>query len=58
MDADKLRKLISVYVPLVDWLALRDEAIKQKIPMTQLCVDLMEAGGMEQIRINNPDRRV
>jgi len=33
----ELRKQISIFIPLSDWKAIRLEAARQKIPMTELC---------------------
>lgn len=33
----ELRKQISIFVPLSDWKAIRQEAARQRIPMTELC---------------------
>ena len=37
MNTLELRKQISIFVPLSDWKAIRREAARQNIPMTQLC---------------------
>lgn len=37
MNTLELRKQISIFVPLSDWKAIRDEAARQEIPMTELC---------------------
>ncbi len=34
---DEIRKQISIFVPLSDWKAIRLEAARLKIPMTELC---------------------
>jgi len=31
------RKQISIFIPLSDWKAIRLEAARKKIPMTELC---------------------
>lgn len=33
----ELRKQISLFVPLSEWKAIRQEAARQRIPMTELC---------------------
>ncbi|MCH7687786.1 MAG: hypothetical protein IH899_14060 [Planctomycetes bacterium] len=33
----ELRKQISIFVPLSDWKAIRREAARKNIPMTELC---------------------
>lgn len=37
MKTPELRKQISIFVPLSDWKVVRDEAARQRIPMTELC---------------------
>ena len=37
MNILELRKQISIFVPLSDWKAIRGEAARQHIPMTELC---------------------
>ena len=37
MKATELRKQISIFVPLSDWRAIRKEAARLRIPMTELC---------------------
>lgn len=37
MKTVELRKQISIFVPLSDWRAIRHEAARKKIPMTELC---------------------
>ena len=37
MQTAELRKQISIFVPLSDWRAIRHEAARQNIPMTELC---------------------
>ena len=36
-DAREIRKQVSVFMPLSDWRAIRDEAAGQRIPMAELC---------------------
>lgn len=36
-DMIELRKQISLFVPLREWKAIRQEAARQRIPMTELC---------------------
>ena len=45
----QLRKQISIFVPLSDWKAIRLEAARQKIPMTELCRRWMKPD-MEKLR--------
>lgn len=37
MATAEIRKQISIFVPLSDWRAIRFEAARQRIPMTELC---------------------
>lgn len=37
MRTAEIRKQISIFVPLSDWKAIREEAARQRIPMTELC---------------------
>ena len=37
MQSLELRKQISIFIPLSDWRAIRQEAARQRIPMTELC---------------------
>lgn len=37
MPAVEIKKQISIFVPLSDWRALRAEAARQGLPMTELC---------------------
>ncbi len=37
MKTVELRKQISIFVPLSDWRAIRKEAARLRIPMTELC---------------------
>ncbi len=39
----RLRKQISIFIPLSDWKAIRMEAARMKIPMTELCRRWMKA---------------
>ena len=38
----EIRKQVSVFVPLSDWRLLRDEAIRRRKPMAELCRGWME----------------
>jgi hypothetical protein len=38
------QKQISMFVSLSDWLAIRQEAARQKIPMTELCRRWLKPG--------------
>ena len=37
MKPVELRKQISIFIPLSDWRAIRQEAARQRIPITELC---------------------
>jgi hypothetical protein len=50
----ELRKQISLFVPLSDWKAIRQEAARQRIPMTELCRRWMKPG-LDDLR-RHPDR--
>lgn len=51
----ELRKQISLFVPLSDWKAIRQEAARKRIPMTELCRQWMKPG-LDDLR-RNPGRR-
>ena len=42
MELPELRKQISIFVPLSDWKAIRLEAARLRIPMTELCRQWMK----------------
>ncbi len=42
MATSEIRKQVSIFMPLSDWKALRWEAARLKIPMTELCRRWME----------------
>lgn len=48
-DNSEIRKQISIFLPLSDWKAIRLEAARQKIPMTELCRRWMKSD-MQRIR--------
>jgi hypothetical protein len=48
-DKVKLRKQISIFLPLSDWKAIRLEAARLRIPMTELCRRWMKED-MEKLR--------
>jgi hypothetical protein len=50
----ELRKQISLFVPLSEWKAIRQEAARQRIPMTELCRRWLKPG-LDELR-RNPDR--
>lgn len=37
MSSDEVRKQISIFLPLSEWRALREEAARNRIPITELC---------------------
>jgi hypothetical protein len=37
MKSSELRKQISLFVPLSEWKAIREEAARRKMPITELC---------------------
>lgn len=49
----QVRKQISIYLPNADWRALRDEAARRRIPMTQLCRDWLRP---ELNQVRRPSR--
>jgi hypothetical protein len=46
---NELRKQISIFIPLSDWKAIRLEAARKKIPMTELCRRWMKSD-MQRLR--------
>ena len=52
----ELRKQISLFLPLSEWKAIRQEAARKRIPMTELCRRWMRPG-LEDLR-RHPDRIV
>ena len=44
MKPVNLRKQISIFIPLADWKAIRHEAARQRIPMTELCRRWLKPG--------------
>lgn len=44
MTPSALRKQISLFVPLEDWKAIRREAARRGIPMTELCRQWLTPG--------------
>lgn len=37
MPVSEIRKQVSIFMPLSDWKAIRNEAARLRIPMTELC---------------------
>lgn len=50
----RIRKQISLFVPLDDWKVLRQEAARRRIPMTELCRRWMKPR-LDDLR-RHPDR--
>jgi hypothetical protein len=50
----EIRKQISLFMPLSEWKAIRQEAARRRIPMTELCRRWMKPR-LEDLR-RNPDR--
>ncbi len=48
----EMRKQISIFVPLSDWKAIRYEAARKRIPMTELCRRWMKS---EMSRLREED---
>jgi hypothetical protein len=51
MSSLELRKQISIFLPLSDWQAIRREAARLRIPMTELCRRWMRAE-LEHVKSN------
>lgn len=49
MVPTEVRKQISIFLPLSDWCALREEAARRGVPITELCRRWM-APEMERLR--------
>lgn len=41
--ADEVRKQISIFLPLSEWRAVREEAARNHIPITELCRRWMDS---------------
>ena len=50
---DRLRKQVTVVLPAVEWRALRDEAARQRLPMTELCRQWLRPG-LDRLRTAPP----
>lgn len=55
MQNTEIRKQISIFLPVSDWRALRLEAARQGIPITELCRRWMSPH-MRQLREPAPER--
>lgn len=53
MSTPPLRKQVSLFLPLSDWKALREEAARHRISMTELCRRWMEPS-MTALRQQGP----
>ena len=53
MNCSELRKQISIFLPLSDWRALRSEAARQGVPITELCRRWLEPHLRELRRRNS-----
>ena len=51
----EIQKQISMFVPLSQWKAIRMEAARQKIPMTELCRRWMRPGLKEILPDDSSD---
>lgn len=47
----EFRKQISLFVPLSEWKAIRQEAARRRIPMTELCRRWMKPG-LDELKHN------
>ena len=52
----ELRKQISIFVPLSDWKAIRHEAARRSIPMTELCRRWMKPD-LTRLRNSEPNHK-
>lgn len=55
MPDDVLRKQVSIFLPVADWRALRREAARRRVPITQLCREWLEPG-LDHLRRDPPVR--
>lgn len=56
MKTREIRKQVSIFMPLSDWKAIRFEAAKQQIPMSELCRRWMNSD-MQRLRNANADAK-
>ena len=56
MKTREIRKQVSIFMPLSDWKAIRFEAAKQRIPMSELCRRWMNSD-MQRLRNANADAK-
>jgi hypothetical protein len=48
-----LRKQVSIFLPVADWRALRREAARRRVPITQLCREWLEPS-LDHLRRHPP----
>lgn len=53
MPTGEVRKQISFFLPLSEWKALRDEAARQRVPITVLCRRWIDP---ELVRLRSSER--
>ncbi|WP_166830870.1 hypothetical protein [Thalassoroseus pseudoceratinae] len=56
MSTREIRKQVSIFMPLSDWKAIRFEAARQRIPMSELCRRWMNPD-MERLRRANHESK-
>ncbi|MFQ5733521.1 MAG: hypothetical protein ACE5KM_16405 [Planctomycetaceae bacterium] len=55
MAVTEIRKQISIFVPLSDWKAIRGEAARKQVPMTELCRRWMKRD-LDRLRSRQTER--
>jgi hypothetical protein len=55
MPLAPFRKQISIFVPVADWKAIRHEAARRRIPMTELCRRWLEPELHELRQASHPE---
>jgi hypothetical protein len=53
MPDDVFRKQVSIFLPVADWRALRREAARRRVPITQLCREWLEPA-LDHLRRHPP----
>jgi hypothetical protein len=56
MKTAQLRKQISIFIPISDWRAIRQEAARLGIPITELCRRWMKAD-LQRLLEGHSERR-
>lgn len=56
MKTAQLRKQISIFIPISDWRAIRQEAARQGIPITELCRRWMKPD-LQRLLQNDSEQR-